>query len=644
MPQYNLAATKSILVPEIHPTNLLLFWILSFFANVRAYTIHEFCVRLGCSRIQPIDLGQHFSPDDLYLMRSKVVDAWEPLERHFPASRWSGGYRRHVLDFSGKAKQDLAKRFEIAFLLHLIAERSRTPTYVVESRHSIYLSRLDGFPAHLRMRTLKSLSFANTMCDAVYSHCLNLIGWLNLAVNLLRGCMVRRGISAGGRVAVMWDGVNPNELDLSSDKRSFTWVVDDEKLSRAKTLFILPRKVDADWQDKLNRLRGECGRSGFRAGTLLDLYRIVPVSLLLFHFARSLELVLRLGFYSIAKREALDQTAYLIRMMAYDPIVNHFRPTCYVTSGSALGNEHPVVVYLKALGVRTVIYCYGSNAHLFAEHSPQCDFRWVVFSGILSDFLLVWSRAFQVFVESHSQTQVRVEVVGPLMPGDERVCLTNPAVMKRQVGKSRQRDAEGLKWVVAFDEAPIPQSLRRLYPYQYTQEYSRLFLRDVVALIDEFSDILLLYKPQRSLSRAKFTYSAEFIGFVGQLVRHERAVVLDDDVNPWVPVAVADMAIAMPFTSPAIACLHYGKRALFHDPSGIAIHHRYEGMSQYITHGYAELRKKIDHCLHSEYSTDSDKQRLWGEVGDFIGRVPGSNSSEPFRDFLVSLEAGGTDQ
>ena len=43
-------------------------------------------------------------------------------------------------------------------------------------------------------------------------------------------------------------------------------------------------------------------------------------------------------------------------------------------------------------------------------------------------------------------------------------------------------------------------------------------------------------------------------------------VALPHDIDPYIPVALADVCIGVPFTSPVIAGMESGRGGIFHDP------------------------------------------------------------------------------
>ena len=101
-----------LLVSEIHPLNLLMFWFLSFFVRVEAFQINRMCPKILYRRIESINLEKYLSWNDTSRVKSRVMRLWEDFHEKFPRKHWTCVYRGHSLDFTTKAKQELSGDFE----------------------------------------------------------------------------------------------------------------------------------------------------------------------------------------------------------------------------------------------------------------------------------------------------------------------------------------------------------------------------------------------------------------------------------------------------------------------------------------------------------------------------------------------------
>ena len=624
----------TLLVSEIHPVNLCIFWFLSFFLRVEAYRINPMCPGLLARRIRAVDISQHLSWNNTHCFRSSVVQLWEELLAKFPTKGWSLRYRGKTLDFSTKAKQELLSYFDQLMLLRMIQQQpsQSSKVYIVDSPQFRYLKRVDPSAKFYEYPVFPVFSTISVVLDLLFMYVSVTQRMLALIGAMVYGSLVRDGQTQLRRrtIPYIWDSINSNELSVDPRRRFFPWIVDGHQVPIQDVLFIVPRGADKNARPDLHG-------AGYQAHTLLELYRIVPVRALLGCIAAMVTMMAKHMLPWSGGTVSIQKAAYFVRMMRLVPITQSFRPSCYVTNMSTMGNEEPATVLFNSLGLQTIMHSYSANAYLFGDESCSCDYRVQTFAHVLASHLLVWHQDFRDFIWQHPQDNTVVEVIGPLMSGDEGVMELPPTQLRSGLGIKSANGRDGLSYISFFDVAPAVDALkiaRNRYPEPSTEEYNVAFLEDMMRLLEDYDDVALIYKPQRSLVGPKFSYSEEFRGLLDRLESNDRGFILDNAVNPWAPIAIADLCISMPFTPPALAAMHYGIPGLFHDPTGMAIRHRYRPISHFITHDYDELRSKVGTFLSNGSRYNRDKEIIWSEARSFIGDRPGINSSERFRNML----------
>lgn len=627
----------TFLVPEVHMINLPFLWFLSFFARIKAYRLHAACPHIFCTRIEVLDLDEYFTPNAHHCFRSYVMRLWERFLEKFPNGSWNLRYDGFLLDFSTKAKQELAIHFERLILLREVWRRHgpASRVYVIDSSHFKYLKSLASSSEFFKYPAAPLASQINIVLDNLFLY-FSIAGRMMMMVAaIFYGCLRRDRYHSQRctQIPFIWDAVNPSELTLDRNRRSFPWVVDGKYISPQDVLFILPRHAS-------RKARPDLRSDNYLASTILELYRLIPIRILLGCLRELAMLVAKHALLSPRGLVAIQKADCLVRVIRLKPVIRHFRPTCYITSMSAMGSEDPSIVYMNSMGIRTVMYCYSATYCLPGDERCTCDFRAINFANVLASYLVVWHKDIQRFVQQHPQEKVRVKAIGPLMPGDESVFELPPHILRARLRITPPGKRDSLRYISLFDVAPKAGALKKslgVYPNIYTEEYMYIFLRDMCRLLQDFDDIVLMFKPQRSLKEASFAYSNEFRQIVQGIEDHDRGYVLEDDINPWIPIAAADMCIAVPFTVPPLAGMQHGIPGLFHDPTGIARNHRYKAIAQYITHDYAQLRSKVEAlCSHNPWG-NGDREALWSQVREFIGERPGTNSTDSFRKFLSEI-------
>ena len=625
-----------VLVSEIHPMNLLLFWLLSFVVKVEAYEIHRMCPKLLCQRIESMDLRRCLSLNDGQRFRSRVMQVWEGLHEKCPRKHWTCFSRGRSLDFTTKAKQDLAGDLDRLLLLQEVGKwhRAKAKVFIIDSPQFRYLRRLDPSADSLRLAGFPFVSRANVYLDLIFSYAYSLGQMLLLLKAMLRGWLIRdpRHPRHTQRVPFIWDGVSLPDLAVDSRRRFYPWIVDGKRIVKEDILFILPQFTNPKSSPHLYS-------AGYNAATIQELYRRVPFRVMYRNIRDLLVLIARYLIPMPRSLASIRMAGYQRMTIRLTSAVGHLEPACYITSVSRIGDEDPATVYLNAIHVKTVMYFFSASQSQFVSDNHTCDFRKVMYSNILASTAVVWNENNKKIVEGHPQDKTQVEVIGPLMAGDETVLQLPKEVLRGGLGVPPAFKAVGLRYISIFDVAPQSDGNKSsnsvpLYPDPYTEDYSLAFLRDMVRLLEDFDNVALVFKPHRSLTGVKFSYASEFHDLTEQLKDSGRGFIIDHDINPWVPIALADLCIGMPFTSPPLAAIHYRIPGMFHDPTGVALHHRHQSLSHSITHEYEQLRSKVRSLAFESPRHDGDEELLWSESREFTGPYPGTNSADRFRELL----------
>ena len=101
-----------------------------------------------------------------------------------------------------------------------------------------------------------------------------------------------------------------------------------------------------------------------------------------------------------------------------------------------------------------------------------------------------------------------------------------------------------------------------------------LFFNNIINLLEEFDDVGLIYKPKRPAeidnkgNRIISEGLRNFISKRNKFLLNNRIIILHHNVDPYIPIAISDYAICMPFTSAAQAMIYFNKPSIYYDPTG----------------------------------------------------------------------------
>jgi polysaccharide biosynthesis PFTS motif protein len=126
-----------------------------------------------------------------------------------------------------------------------------------------------------------------------------------------------------------------------------------------------------------------------------------------------------------------------------------------------------------------------------------------------------------------------------------------------------------------------------------TNEDMLKFLQDILRLADERKDIAFLYKPK---TRAILTEERDprIKEVYGKILHHPRIKVVGD---PAEAIAMSDLVISVPYSSPSMEAWAAGMKGIFHDANGNIRSNLLEDIPNVVSHSYEELRDIVDFWL-----------------------------------------------
>ena len=616
-----------LLVPEIHFLNLPLYWLCSFIFKVKTYAIAHPKLHKLKGRIELLALSDYLSWEKCAAIWDEAVAISEDILSNFSTSKWQVKVRGHNVNMSLKAKQDFQREVEKILFLSAVQKACHSGQIsIINSARLKYLLALDRSGTLSNYRTSNLLSKLNIMLDRCNLAAMNLFC---LGPKVI--CQFIYGLLFNSHpthaISYIYDGVSPRELSIDRKRITFSWIIDNELIRKRDILFLLPK---ADFQMKQYATHFAEDKE-----LLAERYFYICKFASRKKIFSGLLQVLRVLFQSAAslRLEDLMRESYTIRILRWLPIIESLKPKVYITTSGV--SEEPLIEYLNTVGIKTVFWVYACNPFFFTSQNMNLRFRSLRISNIMSRTIVCWNSHFAEFVNRNPQNGLETRAIGPLMCGDETVMVSDKEAICNMLNIAHGPCA---KYIAVFDEPESSSSKHRnstMRSRPNTSEYNYLFMRDLYRLHTECPNTILIYKPKRSLASGKFSYSRDLKKLFADMAKNPRVVVLDYNINPWVPLALADITVCPPFGSPTIAALHYEKLGLFYDPMNLAQYHLYREFPEILTHTYYDLKRRVDQWVNEK----SDLNNLMDEVK--LRRLQGdsakSNSSRRFREYLSSL-------
>ena len=599
---------------RIHWGNYLYAYVQSWRGTV--HFVEAAVPRPWVQRFHPIFYEDAFSYDDWIQLRDEVWSEWVRIVGHIPPARWQGRLFGRRIEFHRIALQHLSREY----LRHrrLVRYLDRVGSGGARIADSMAIRHIRACAMRLNLDVDGKVQIARGpwLWDVLVVWGRNL-GWVGYVVMQAWGAL--RSGSERGSVEILHEGLSPSESGAGPHELSFLWITERAVCPPGRSLFVVATPPKRQAPEILLRhalLRGLGWRTALRAA--MQGARL---------FVRGLLHALRLEEAMLAE--------FSLRSIAPYLLVQQRGIRTYLTTKAAIFPEHPAVAVFNAIGVRTVLWTYSANMSLFNVRYRSAE-RHFYTAHMEAAECWLWSEHHR---ELWRQGEIlpsrgQFRLIGPAMMGDATPCLMSPPVARRRYFGLTDR-ADHFRTVAVFDITPVirkGERARVLGPLVITLEWVDAFYQHLARLLETFSDIRLIVKTKRQEhpNKQKPPALRALVAPQSDWVRSGRVIYPDPDINPYIPIGAADLTIGLPFTSPVLAGLHFGRRGIYHDPLGIAVQHHYHELDEMISHGYADLEQKVRYWLYrcgdQAFQTFLDRP----EVRRFLGPRVGADPAEEF--------------
>jgi polysaccharide biosynthesis PFTS motif protein len=239
---------------------------------------------------------------------------------------------------------------------------------------------------------------------------------------------------------------------------------------------------------------------------------------------------------------------------------------------SACWPERPEVAALSSMGLETINWSYGANTFLYAADDSRFRDLGMPRSISIAKEVWVWTELVERWLHSRALGEPPViRVIGPVMCGDSRWLARAPQEARSALGL---RVPPGQKLVAVFDVPAIRREWRHI-PTMYPVEMLEQFFADAETILQRMPRLALLIKPKRALGDAQRDFPDRLRRILdpgSDWRRSGRVLAVAHDIDPYLPVAAADICIGIPFTSPVLVAHWAGRPAFFHDPLAVVRH------------------------------------------------------------------------
>ena len=388
---------------------------------------------------------------------------------------------------------------------------------------------------------------------------------------------------------LLWTGISPAEIADSDGQLDFAFLVARGLIEPGRCVFILPAEPRPDAKARLAALN----LRWVRADALGNMPAKSRLSAALSILAAGMKGVM-LGIFS---PEILASAMTRCEGSAVFELARSLGVRVYLTSVTACWPEQSEVPLLSEGGVRTVNWSYGANTFCYSSLDPAFRDLGIPRSIPSASDVWIWSDDVREWLASrHLGRAPVIRETGPVMCGDSRWCAMRPDEARLRYGLSQ---SEGQVFISVFDVPPLSREGRLAVghgPSNFPAGMLDRFFSDCERLLEEFTNVVLVVKPKRALADRFREYPPAMERVLSGQSRGSavgRILLLPHNIDPYIPVALSEISIGVPFTSPVIVARTSGRIGYFHDARGEVLHFVPRGLKSCVTHGFEELRDAV---------------------------------------------------
>ena len=150
-----------------------------------------------------------------------------------------------------------------------------------------------------------------------------------------------------------------------------------------------------------------------------------------------------------------------------------------------------------------------------------------------------------------------------------------------------------------------------LGPVIYTDLMQQHFFEDLIAALEAIPSLHIIIKPKRDIAEKAHMTSDSMMRLIDaddSFAWRNRVSLLPHNIDPYIPVALSDCCIGMPFTSPVLVGLSSGRKGIYYDPLGRATGFRPQRMEALVIRNKQTLIDRVATWANQSGMTEEHKK------------------------------------
>ena len=405
--------------------------------------------------------------------------------------------------------------------------------------------------------------------DLIFKH-------LRLVASIAKGAFKSEKTSISStdliRIKTIVRGISEAEYAETDLELDFSWWIRRQFLDPETTLFILPSRPPAPVQARLAQL-SIFWISERSLGSLITSYEKLKILFLI-------SLTVLKTIFSLNPMTSMKAWAEA-RSEIWGLLFRKTSTTRLISSLSESWPENPELNSARLCGARIINWNYAGSSFGYAKTIVPFQDLALWRSVTTADEDWTWMKAHtEVIANRQLMTKPEFVEVGPMMCGDMSWLQLGPGEARAKFKIAQ----DGSVYLAVFD---IPLFVREMRARRGYGPYTLLAMQEglysaCIAAITRFPKLKLIIKRKR-IQNAEYEFPeslANLLNPASQWIQNSRIHLLDAKTDPYIPIAMADISLAAPFTSPVILSDMLGKPSFYYDESGFAVHSFHETFSK----------------------------------------------------------------
>lgn len=251
-------------------------------------------------------------------------------------------------------------------------------------------------------------------------------------------------------------------------------------------------------------------------------------------------------------------------------------------------------ILLQRDGTTTWYYADSVNTADTLSRNPHKNSAW---GWLYYDNFVSWCDRFSRYFQIHPQRIGRYIELGCLW--SEHIRLLKAGILPSKLQQDL-RFPRTSRIVAVFDSTYRDDTAT-------TYHDGAEFARGILRLLEERPDICVLWKEKKPRNYHHGRDAGELMAAYDSLARHPRCLFTGHKISASEPLAICELAIAFPFTSPTLEALGARVKAIYYDSVGKFRDSYYASIEGLVVHGFDELRTRVDSFLDHTTQEDYDE-------------------------------------